>query len=392
MSRYLLAIDQGTTSTRAIIFDPQCRLLNQAQQEFQQHFPHNGWVEHDPEEIWGSTLAVIHEVIEKQGIEPDAIAAIGITNQRETTIVWDKATGKPIHNAIVWQDRRTAETCDKLKQAGHEHWVQSKTGLLLDPYFSATKIQWILQNVSGAQERAAKGELAFGTIDSFLLWRLTNGKSHFTDATNASRTLLFNIHQQEWDEELLQLFDIPKAMLPDVLDCSADFGVTDKSILNAEIPITGIAGDQQAALFGQTCFSPGMAKSTYGTGCFLIANTGDNVIESKSRLLATTAYRLNGKVCYGLEGSIFSAGTTIKWLRDNLHFFSNVNETEQLARSVDDNGGVYFVPAFTGLGAPHWDPHARAAILGITRDTGVAHIVRAGLEAVCFQSLELQKC
>ncbi len=389
MSHYLFSIDQGTTSSRAILFDKQHRIVDVEQEEFSQYYPTEGWVEHDPEDIWNTTLKTCQRVLKKTGIAPKQVVGIGISNQRETTIVWDRKTGKPIYNAIVWQDRRTADYChDKIKQ-GHESTIKQKTGLLLDPYFSATKINWILDRVPGARARAEQGELAFGTVDTFLLWRLSGGKSHHTDATNASRTLLFNIHTQNWDEDLLQLFDIPRALLPDVLDSAANFGVTEPSLLGRSIPILGMAGDQQAASFGQACFKPGMVKSTYGTGCFLMFNTGDKIIQSQNRLLSTVAYRLNGKPAYAIEGSIFVAGAAVQWLRDAVKLVTNAKDTAAIAASIPDTGGVYLVPAFTGLGAPYWDPQARGAILGLTRDSGVAHIVRAALEAVCYQTQDL---
>ena len=389
MTQYILSIDQGTTSSRAMLFDANGHAAFTAQREFTQYFPRPGWVEHNPEEIWSTTLAVVREALAYAGQQQCAVAAIGITNQRETTVVWDRATGAAVYNAIVWQDRRTAGFCEQLRQQGQEAPVSAKTGLLLDPYFSGTKINWILDNVDGARTRAANGELAFGTIDSFLIWRLTGGKSHVTDATNASRTLLFNIHKQDWDEELLEMLSIPDSLLPAVLDCAANFGVTSKAALGAEIPIAGVAGDQQAALVGQACFEPGMIKSTYGTGCFMVLNTGDKASTSSNKLLTTVGYRLNGKTTYALEGSIFVAGAAVQWLRDGLGIIQSAQQTEALAASLDSNQGVYLVPAFTGLGAPHWDPDARGAIFGITRDTGPAQLVRATLESVCYQSFDL---
>jgi len=389
MKHYLLAIDQGTTSSRAIIFDQRGSIVTSAQREFTQYFPADGWVEHDPEEIWSTTLQVCQEVLRNGQLQATDIAAIGITNQRETTVVWDRATGQPIHRASVWQDRRTADTCVGLKARGHEALVQAKTGLLIDPYFSATKIAWILDHVDGARERAERGELAFGTIDSFLLWRLTGGKSHKTDATNASRTALFNIKTQQWDDELLQLFRVPRAVLPTVEDSAADFGVTEAELLGAGIPVAGMAGDQQAALIGQACFRPGMIKSTYGTGCFMILNTGEEALVSRNRLLATVAYRLKGKVTYGLEGSIFIAGAAIQWLRDGIALISHARETEAMAQESGVDHGVYMVPAFTGLGAPYWDPEARGALFGLTRDTGIKDIVTAGLQSVAYQTKDL---
>ena len=389
MSKYILSIDQGTTSSRAIIFNEKSEILSVAQQEFTQFFPEDGWVEHDPEEIWQSTIAVSRECIKKLGVEASEIAAIGITNQRETTIIWDKLTGQPIYNAIVWQDRRTAEFCRELEERGLGQVVTKKTGLLLDAYFSATKVRWLLDNVDGARARAERGELLFGTVDCFLLWRLTNGQSHKTDASNASRTMLFNIHSQEWDKELLTELSVPEAMLPEVEDCAADFGFASAEHLGAEIPIGGIAGDQQAALIGQCCFEPGMTKSTYGTGCFVIMNTGEKPVESSNRLLTTVGYRLNGKVSYGLEGSIFVAGAAVQWLRDGIKLISDASETEAIATSHPSSNGVYLVPAFTGLGAPYWDPGARGGILGLTRDSSIEDIVTATLLSVCYQTRDL---
>ena len=382
----ILAIDQGTTSTRAMLFDRAGAVLAAAQEVLPQIFPRDGWVEHDPEEIWRATVAVCRAVIEQLGGPP---AAVGITNQRETTVLWDRKTGEPIHNAIVWQDRRGAALCRKLKDQGHEPMVQGRTGLPLDSYFSATKIAWLLDEVPDARARAERGELAFGTIDSFLLWRLTGGQVHATDATNAARTLLYDIHEGRWDPELLDLFGVPEALLPDVRDSAADFGLCEADLFGASVPIAGIAGDQQAAAFGQACFDPGMIKSTYGTGCFVLMNTGATAHEPANDLLTTIAYRLKGETRYAVEGSIFNAGTTVQWLRDNLGLLDDAAETGALAAGLDGNHGVYFVPAFTGLGAPHWDPDARGAILGLTRDTGAGHIVRAGLEAVCYQTRDL---
>ncbi len=387
--KYILAIDQGTTSSRAIVFTQDGKPVGQAQVEFEQFFPQSGWVEHDAEEIWQTVINCCQQAVASAQLSMSDILAIGITNQRETTVVWDRATGQPIYHAIVWQDRRTANVCQQLEQAGHETLVQAKTGLLLDPYFSATKLAWLLDHVPNARVRAEKGELAFGTIDSYLLYRLTGGQQHATDITNASRTLLFNIHTQTWDKELLSLFDIPEQMLPKVLDNNDDFGVTESDILGAQLPIAAMAGDQHAALVGQACFQPGMIKSTYGTGCFMMLNTGERAVTSQHRLLTTVAYRINGQIRYALEGSIFAAGSTIKWLRDQLGIIKNSNETEALARQIEDTGGVYFVPAFTGLGAPHWNPDARAAIHGLTRATDRASLVRAGLESVAYQSRDL---
>lgn len=387
--QYLMAIDQGTTSSRVMLFNREGRCVKMAQQEFAQHFPQDGWVEHDATEIWQQCLSLCQQVLQELGVSAAQVVGIGITNQRETTVLWDRATGKPLANAIVWQDRRTADWCDELKQQGHEASVQECTGLLLDPYFSATKLAWLLDNVPLARVRAEAGELAFGTMDTWLLWQLTQGQVHATDATNASRTLLFNIHQQCWDEELLALFNIPSSLLPEVHDSAYEFGHTATELLGSSVPVLGIAGDQQAALIGQACFEPGMVKSTYGTGCFMILNTGDVAVKSENRLLTTVAYRLKGKVTYGLEGSIFVAGAAIQWLRDGLKLISHASETEALASQGAGSRGVYFVPAFTGLGAPWWDPHARGALLGLTRDTGIAEVVTAGLEAVCYQTLDL---
>ncbi len=389
MTSHILSIDQGTTSSRAIIFSDSAEIIGVAQEELTQHFPQDGWVEHDPEEIWTTTVNVINEVLSKTGIPASDIAAIGITNQRETTVIWDKDTGEVIYNAIVWQDRRTADYCEMLKSEGFEKQVSEKTGLLLDPYFSGTKVKWILDNVPGARKRAESGELRFGTIDSFLLWRLTKGKSHKTDATNASRTLLFNINTQEWDQEILEKLDIPASLLPEVEDCAADYGSTDESLFGSSIPIAGIAGDQQAALIGQCCFSEGMTKSTYGTGCFVIMNTGETPVRSSNKLLTTVGYRINGKVTYGLEGSIFIAGAAVQWLRDGLKLIKDAAETESIADANPDAHGVYLVPAFTGLGAPYWDANARGALIGLTRDTGIGDIVTATLQSVCFQTRDL---
>lgn len=391
MPNFILAIDQGTTSSRAIVFDTQGHAIATGQEEFTQHYPNNGWVEHDANDIWQSTLRSCHAAIEQANISADDILGIGITNQRETTILWDRQTGEPIANAIVWQDRRTSDYCQQLRDQGHEQGIQEKTGLLLDPYFSASKIRWLLDSIPGARAKAEAGQLAFGTVDSFLLWKLSAGKSHCTDATNASRTMLFNIHQQCWDEELLQLFDIPKSLLPQVKDCADNFGHSDAALFGSELPVLGIAGDQQAALIGQACFSPGMAKSTYGTGCFFMLNTGEQALNSNNRLLTTVAYRLNGVTHYALEGSIFIAGAAIQWLRDGLHLITDAAETEALAQQTDSDHGVYLVPAFTGLGAPYWDPEARGALFGLTRDTGIKELVTAGLESVCYQTKDLQK-
>ena len=389
MSAHILAIDQGTTSSRAIVFNDQLEILASAQQEFQQFFQQSGWVEHDPEEIWASTIATCRQALAKAGLEASRIAAIGITNQRETTLIWDRASGKPIARAIVWQDRRTADHCAELAAAGHNPMVTAKTGLLLDAYFSATKIAWLLDTVPGARKAAEEGRLAFGTVDTFLLWRLTGGRVHATDATNASRTMLFNIHDNCWDPELLELFGVPAALLPEVKDCAADFGMTDPDLLGAAIAVRGIAGDQQAALVGQACFQPGMIKSTYGTGCFIVLNTGREAVVSHNRLLTTIGYRLAGVTTYALEGSIFVAGAAVQWMRDAMGLIETAAETGNLARKADINQDVYLVPAFTGLGAPHWDPDARGAIFGITRATGPAELSRAALESVCYQTRDL---
>jgi glycerol kinase len=389
MSGYVLAIDQGTTSTRAIVFDGKQKIAGVGQQEFSQIYPNSGWVEHDPEEIWASVCWAVKTALKNAKLSAGDIAAIGITNQRETTIIWDRATGKAIHNAIVWQDRRTAPTCVALKKAGKEKLVTRKTGLLLDPYFSGTKIKWLLDHVKGARKRAERGELAFGTIDSFLIWRLTGGKLHATDATNASRTMLFNIETNAWDEELLRLLDVPAALLPEVKDCAADFGMTEPELFGAAIPIRGVAGDQHAATIGQACFEPGMLKSTYGTGCFALLNTGADLVRSKNRLLTTIAYRLDGKTTYALEGSIFVAGAAVQWLRDGLRLFKSASETGALAKTADPTQSVYMVPAFVGLGAPWWDAEARGAIYGLTRNSGPAELAQAALESVSYQTRDL---
>ncbi|MEL6957731.1 MAG: glycerol kinase GlpK [Pseudomonadota bacterium] len=380
---HILAIDQGTTSSRAILFDDAMKVAHVAQQEFTQIFPQSGWVEHDPEEIWESVVAVCKEVVGKT----DDIAAIGITNQRETTVVWDRDTGKPIHNAIVWQDRRTAAFCEELKAEGFEDTITSKTGLLADPYFSATKVRYILQAVEGAQEKADAGKLAFGTIDSFLIWRMTGGKRHVTDATNAARTMLYDIRKGQWSTTICERFGIPMSMLPEVLDCAADFGTTD--VFGPELPILGVAGDQQAATIGQACFEPGMLKSTYGTGCFALLNTGDDLVESQNRLLGTIAYQLDGKVTYALEGSIFIAGAVVQWLRDGLGIIAKAADTHPLAEKADPSVELYLVPAFTGLGAPYWDAEARGAIFGLTRNAGPEEFAKAALESVGFQTRDL---
>lgn len=382
---YILALDQGTSSSRCILYNKDAQPVAVAQQEFKQIYTQPGWVEHDAEEIWQSQADVFKQVMKEKSLKPSDIAGIGITNQRETTIIWDRKTGKPIHNAIVWQDRRTADLCTRLKEQGFEPLVQAKTGLLLDAYFSATKITWLLDNVEGARAKAERGELAFGTIDSWLVWNLTQGELHITDVSNASRTLLYNIEELRWDEELLALFDIPPALLPAVKSSSEVYGLTLNPALGAGMPISAIAGDQQAALFGQLCCQPGMAKCTYGTGSFLMMNTGRKKITSKHRLLSTIAWQIGDEVTYALEGSVFIGGAVMQWLRDGLLVFKKASDSEVLANSVSDNGGVYFVPALTGLGAPHWDSHARGAIFGITRGTTHAHLARAALESIAFQ-------
>ncbi|MCH7657601.1 MAG: glycerol kinase GlpK [Bacteroidetes bacterium] len=389
MKKYILALDSGTTSNRAILFDHSGRKVNTSQREFEQIFPKPGWVEHNPEEIWSTQKFVVRDVLEKQGVTAADIAAIGITNQRETTLVWDKETGKPVYNAIVWQDRRTAGYCDQLKKEGIDRLIKEKTGLIIDAYFSGSKIKWILDNIPGAREKAEKGKLAFGTVDTWLIWRLTHGKIHVTDVTNASRTMLFNIHNLIWDKELLEIFDIPASMLPEPKQSSELYGNTVKEHFGGEIPISAIAGDQQAALFGQMCVEPGMVKNTYGTGCFVMMNTGNEAISSKYNLLSTIAWQINGEVTYALEGSIFVGGAVVQWLRDQLHIIKSSSEIEKLAGSVRDNGGVYFVPAFVGLGAPHWDQYATGMIIGISRGTSDAHIARAGLESIALQSMDV---
>ncbi|WP_339900106.1 glycerol kinase GlpK [Paraglaciecola polaris] len=385
----ILAIDQGTTSTRAIIFAPDSSIIAVAQQEFTQHYPNDGWVEHDPEDIWSSTVVVCRQAISEAIAKGARIAAIGVTNQRETTVVWDRNTGQAIYNAIVWQDRRTAKVCREMQENGLFDVVNSRTGLLLDPYFSASKIAWILDNVDGAREKAEAGDLAFGTIDSFLIWRLTDGKMHVTDVTNASRTNLFNIHDMAWDEKLLEVFNVPKSVLPEVKECADDFGHSAEDLFGFSLPILGVAGDQQAASIGQCCFNKGAIKSTYGTGCFVMLNTGKKAFNSQNRLLTTVAYTIKGETHYALEGSIFIAGAAIQWLRDGLGVIKSASETEDLAKSLDDDHGVYMVPAFAGLGAPHWAPDARGAVYGLTRGTTNAHFVRAALESVCYQTSDL---
>ncbi|MEY4278821.1 MAG: glycerol kinase GlpK [Bacteroidota bacterium] len=391
MSKYILSFDQGTTSSRAILFDHQGQIHGIAQKEFTQHFPKPGWVEHDAMEIWSTQIGVASEAISKQNLALTDIAAIGITNQRETTVVWNKKTGLPIYNAIVWQDRRTADYCDSLKAAGKAEMIQEKTGLVIDAYFSGSKIKWILNQVDGARELAAKGDLCFGTIDTWLVWKLTNGKVHVTDATNASRTMLFNIHTLTWDTELLALLDIPASILPAVKSSSEIYGHTNQLFTNHEIPIAGIAGDQQAALFGQMCTAPGMVKNTYGTGCFMLMHTGEKAVRSKNNLLTTIALQMNGHTYYALEGSVFIGGAVVQWLRDGLHLIRKSSEVEDLAKQVEHTDGVYLVPAFAGLGAPYWNQHARGTIVGITRGTSSAHIARAALESIAFQSYDLLK-
>jgi len=385
----ILAIDQGTTSSRAIVFGADLAVLGLAQREFAQHFPADGWVEHDPEDIWRTTVETARQALAAAGLTAGNIAAIGITNQRETCVLWDRRTGRPIHNAIVWQDRRTADACRKLKVAGHEPEVTAKTGLLLDPYFSATKIAWLLDHVDGARALAQAGHLAFGTIDSFLLWRLTGGRVHATDATNASRTLLYDIRKGSFDDDLLALFGVPRAILPEVRDCDGAYGETEPSILGAAVPILGVVGDQQAATIGQACFAPGMVKATYGTGCFALLNTGTEPVASKNRLLSTVAYQLNGKRTYALEGAIFIAGAAVQWLRDGLRIIESAKDSNRLAAAADPGQDVYLVPAFVGLGAPYWRPEARGALLGLTRGSGPNELARAALEAVCYQTRDL---
>lgn len=387
----ILALDQGTTSSRAILFNHSGEIEFVSQKSFEQIYPTPGWVEHDPNEIWSSQVSVAAEVIAKAGISGREVAAIGITNQRETTVVWDRETGEPVYNAIVWQDRRTSKYCDELKEQGHAEMIKEKTGLVLDAYFSATKLKWILDTVEGAREKAEAGKLCFGTVDTFLVWKLTRGKMFITDVSNASRTMLLNIHTLEWDNELLELFNIPRAILPEVKQSSEIYGETATTLFSTKIPIAGIAGDQQAALFGQMCTTPGMVKNTYGTGCFLLMNTGTEAVSSKNNLLTTVAWKINGEVNYALEGSIFVGGAAIQWLRDGLKLINSAEEVNTLAQSVEDNGGVYFVPALTGLGAPYWDQYARGTLVGITRGTTNAHIARATLEGIAFQVYDIVK-
>ncbi len=391
MSEYLLSLDQGTTSSRAIIFNRNGKVVKQCNKEFEQIYPQPGWVEHDPKEIWESQLEVAQKVIADSKIHPSKIAAIGITNQRETTIVWDKNTGEPVYNAIVWQCRRTADTCKRFSHEGWDQKIRRKTGLVLDAYFSGTKVRWILKHIPGAIEKAQKGELLFGTVDTWLIWKLTGGKVHATDYSNASRTMLYNINDLSWDNEILDFFRIPESILPEVKSSSGDFGVSTKELLGAEIPIAGVAGDQQAALFGQSCFTPGMTKCTYGTGAFMLMNTGEKVVRSQNGLLTTIAWGIDGKITYALEGSAFIAGAVIQWLRDEMCIIENAAQSEEFAKKVADTGDVYFVPAFVGLGAPHWDMFARGSIVGLTRGTNRYHIVRAALEAIAYQTNDIVK-
>ncbi|NLV40659.1 MAG: glycerol kinase GlpK [Candidatus Hydrogenedentes bacterium] len=389
MSEYVLALDQGTTSSRAILFDASGAPVATAQREFEQLFPRPGWVEHRPEDLWASQVGVAAEALSRAGVSPNRVAALGITNQRETTLVWEKATGRPLGNAIVWQDRRTAGFCDELKARGLEPLFRERTGLVLDAYFSGTKVRWILDNVDGARAAAERGQLAFGTVDTWLVWHLTGGKVHATDASNAARTLMYDIRTGDWDDELLAALDVPRSMLPEVRDSSGDFGETAPGLLSAAVPVRGVAGDQQAALFGQACTRPGMVKNTYGTGCFMLLNTGAAPVPSSNQLLTTVAWRLKGKTTYALEGSVFIAGAVVQWLRDGLGLIRSAAEVEALAASVPDNGGVYLVPAFAGLGAPHWDPYARGVLAGITRGVTAGHLARAALEGVAFQAADV---
>ncbi|NKB28997.1 MAG: glycerol kinase GlpK [Rhodobacteraceae bacterium] len=389
MANHILAIDQGTTSSRAIVFDADLKIVASAQEEFEQHFPASGWVEHDPGDLWSTVQSTCRAALDKAGLAATDIAAIGITNQRETVVVWDKTTGAPIHNAIVWQDRRTAALCRELVEAGHEPMVTEKTGLLLDPYFSGTKLKWLLDEVEGARGKAEAGDLLFGTVDSFLIWKMTGGARHVTDATNAARTLLYNIRAGQWDADICDLLGIPMAMLPEVLDCAADFGVAGADLIGAEVPILGVAGDQQAATVGQACFQAGMLKSTYGTGCFALLNTGDTLVTSQNRLLGTIAYQFDGVPTYALEGSIFVAGAVVQWLRDGLQIIADAKETQPLAESADAGQDVVLVPAFTGMGAPYWQPECRGAVFGLTRATGPAEMARAALESVGYQTRDL---
>ncbi len=391
MTKFILALDQGTTSSRAILFDKTGQIQSIAQKEFTQTFPRDGWVEHDPNEIWSSQVAVAAESISKLGINGKALEAIGITNQRETTIVWDRESGEPVYNAIVWQDRRTASFCNKLKEEGLGETIRQKTGLLIDSYFSATKIKWILDHVPGTRDKANKGKLAFGTVDAWLIWKLTQGRVHATDVTNASRTLIYNIHKMDWDDELLKIFDIPHSMLPEVRPSSGIFDVSNTTFFASKVPIAGVAGDQQAALFGQLCIEEGMVKNTYGTGCFVLMNTGKKPYDSNTGMVTTIAWQIGNEINYALEGSIFNAGTVVQWLRDELGIIKSASEIENLAGRVPDNGGVYMVPAFTGLGAPHWDPYARGAVFGLSRSSNKSHIARAALESIAFQSMDVME-
>ena len=391
MANYILALDQGTTSSRAIVFDKKGTIVSVAQKEFVQHFPQPGWVEHDPLEIWSTQAGVAAEAIAKKGLDVGDIAAIGITNQRETVVVWDKRTGKPVYNAIVWQDKRTSEYCDDLKKQGKNDLIREKTGLVIDSYFSGTKVKWILDHVEGAREKAGAGDLILGTIDTWLIWNFTRGEQHITDVTNASRTMLFNINTMDWDEELLELLTIPKSMLPEVKASSEVYGHTKSTFYDSKIPIAGIAGDQQAALFGQMCTKPGMVKNTYGTGCFMLMNIGDKPVVSKNNLLTTVAWKINGKTTYAFEGSVFIAGAVVQWLRDSLKIIRTSNEVENLAASVESSEGVYFVPAFAGLGAPHWNQHAQGTIFGLTRGSTDAHIARAAVESIAYQTMDILK-
>ncbi|MCH8567018.1 MAG: glycerol kinase GlpK [Balneolales bacterium] len=389
MEKYILALDQGTTSSRAILFNKAGSIVSVAQKEFRQIYPKPGWVEHDPQEIWSTQAGVAAEAVTAKGYNGNNIAAIGITNQRETTVVWDRETGTPVYNAIVWQDRRTSEFCDELKEKGLAGKIQEKTGLVLDAYFSGTKVKWILDNVEGARKKAEEGKLAFGTIDSWLIWNLTRGELHITDVTNASRTLLFNINTMEWDKEMLEIMDVPESMMPEVKQSSELYGRTKTTIFASKVPIAGIAGDQQAALFGQMCNKEGMVKNTYGTGCFMLMNIGEKPVPSKNNLLTTVAWKINGKTTYALEGSIFIAGAVVQWLRDEMGLISKSSDVEKLASSVEDAGGAYLVPAFAGLGAPHWDQYARGTVVGMTRGTGAGHLARASLDSICYQTLDV---
>ena len=386
---YIIAIDQGTTSTRSILFDKDIKAVNVSQKEFKQYFPRSGWVEHDPDDLWETTVSTFREVLEKSEISAEEVVAVGITNQRETTLVWDPRTGQCLSKAIVWQDRRTSDYCKKLKDQSHENMITDKTGLLLDPYFSGTKLNWLLNNTPDGLTRARNGELIFGTVDSYLIWKLTGGHDHVTDATNAARTMLFNIRENNWDEEICDLMNVPIKMLPRVLDSADHFGVVEESIFGARIPILGVAGDQQAATLGQACFQPGMIKSTYGTGCFSLINTGDKIVNSENKMLTTIAYRINGKTTYALEGAIFIAGAVVQWLRDEMKFLRNAGESDQWAKEADPDQRIYFIPAFTGLGAPYWNPHVRGSIFGLNRNTGPRELVKAALESIAYQSQDL---